>query len=394
MSLIGKVGRKRPRARFAMFVLYIILILGAATTVYPFMLMLSTGFKGPTDQNDNKLIPQYWSIMDTKDSSGKLMPESLLGKYLNDKYAGDQSMIDSTRIGRIETPETLRAYESFLLKLPPEYYAAGFRAPAGQVTSRLTMGYPNWLRDRYHDIDALNKAYIDENADFRTLIPAAELLDRRVWKRPDTRKYREWLVFKAALPAEYRIPVRGQRMFQEFLRSKFQNQMDDVPKDVVGLATKFEEILLPASGPLVDEFRAKALPPRYARATVEDLWRKVHPGPMPVDAYEHSFAQSHAGEIRREFSGRNYRFVIDYMALNGRALWNTVIFCLLAILTQLTVNPLAAYALSRYPIRASAKILLFLLATMAFPAEVAMIPSFLLLKQFGLLNTFAALVLP
>jgi multiple sugar transport system permease protein len=31
---------------------------------------------------------------------------------------------------------------------------------------------------------------------------------------------------------------------------------------------------------------------------------------------------------------------------------------------------------------------------MAFPAEVAMIPSFLLLKNLGLLNTFAALVLP
>ncbi|MFQ3668692.1 MAG: ABC transporter permease subunit, partial [Fimbriimonadaceae bacterium] len=37
---------------------------------------------------------------------------------------------------------------------------------------------------------------------------------------------------------------------------------------------------------------------------------------------------------------------------------------------------------------------IFLLATMAFPAEVAMIPSFLLLKDLGLLNTFAALVLP
>jgi multiple sugar transport system permease protein len=86
--------------------------------------------------------------------------------------------------------------------------------------------------------------------------------------------------------------------------------------------------------------------------------------------------------------------VLDYIALNGHALWNTALFCILAILTQLTVNPLAAYALSRYPIRASGKILLFLLATMAFPAEVAMIPSFLLLKDLGLLNTFAALVLP
>ncbi|MER3496281.1 MAG: ABC transporter permease, partial [Chloroflexota bacterium] len=48
----------------------------------------------------------------------------------------------------------------------------------------------------------------------------------------------------------------------------------------------------------------------------------------------------------------------------------------------------------RYPVRASGRILIFLLATLAFPAEVAMIPSFLLLKDLGLLNTFAALVLP
>jgi multiple sugar transport system permease protein len=102
----------------------------------------------------------------------------------------------------------------------------------------------------------------------------------------------------------------------------------------------------------------------------------------------------HAAEIRREFAGRNFAFVLDYVLLNGRAVLNTVIFCSLAILTQLIVNPLAAYGLSRYPVRASGAILIFLLATMAFPAEVAMIPSFLLLKDLGLLNTFAALVLP
>ena len=43
---------------------------------------------------------------------------------------------------------------------------------------------------------------------------------------------------------------------------------------------------------------------------------------------------------------------------------------------------------------ATGKVLIFLLATMAFPAEVAMIPSFLMLKDMGLLNTFWALVLP
>ena len=113
-----------------------------------------------------------------------------------------------------------------------------------------------------------------------------------------------------------------------------------------------------------------------------------------------SYAAAKAGligltkSLAREFASRNISYVVDYVALNGRVLLNTIIFCLLAILVQLTVNPLAAYALSRYPIPASGKILLFLLATMAFPAEVAMIPSFLLLKDLGLLNTFAALVLP
>jgi multiple sugar transport system permease protein len=55
---------------------------------------------------------------------------------------------------------------------------------------------------------------------------------------------------------------------------------------------------------------------------------------------------------------------------------------------------LAAYALSRFGLRSAEKILLFLLATMAFPAAVTAIPGFLLIRDLGLLNTFAALVLP
>ena len=79
MSLIGQVGRKRPRARLAMALLYLVLCLGAVTTLYPFVLMLTTGLKGPTDQNDNAIVPKYLS--DDKE---------LLTKYLDDKYAGDK----------------------------------------------------------------------------------------------------------------------------------------------------------------------------------------------------------------------------------------------------------------------------------------------------------------
>ena len=99
MSLVGKVGRRRPRARIATFILYFILCLGALTTVYPFLLMVSTGLRGQSDQNDSGLVPRYFSTFESKDPLGKVAKESLLGKYLQDKYKADQSMVDSTRIG-------------------------------------------------------------------------------------------------------------------------------------------------------------------------------------------------------------------------------------------------------------------------------------------------------
>ncbi len=90
----------------------------------------------------------------------------------------------------------------------------------------------------------------------------------------------------------------------------------------------------------------------------------------------------------------NYRMVGEFLFLRGQAFGNTLLLVVLSVVATLTVNPLAAYALSRFGMRAAEKILLFMLATMAFPAAVTAIPGFLLIRDLGLLNTFAALVLP
>jgi multiple sugar transport system permease protein len=369
----------------AMFVLYGLLCLGALTTLYPFVLMATTGLKGPTDQNDNKLIPSFLR-----------QDDELFEKYVDDKYAGDASLIASTRLGEEASPESLAQYEAFLMELPDDFWAVGFRMAPNQVTSRLRLRYQAWLRDRYRDIDDLNKAYVEENVGFQTIDPPAELLERRTWKPLAGRKYDEWLEFKRSLPAEFRIPMRSQRMYQEFVRARYGNRFSDVPPEVAGTATAFEGIAMPPEGPLLEEFRREYLPERYHSGTAEELWarRMGTDEPMPIVAFERAHVAENARGVRREFASRNFVYVLDYILLNGRAVWNTAIFCFLAIATQLIVNPIAAYALSRYPIKASGKILIFLLATMAFPAEVAMIPSFLLLKDLGLLNTFAALVLP
>jgi multiple sugar transport system permease protein len=98
--------------------------------------------------------------------------------------------------------------------------------------------------------------------------------------------------------------------------------------------------------------------------------------------------------IKWDFIARNYVTVTNYLLLHGRAFFNSAVFILLALFFTLTVNPITAYALSRFKLKATNKVLLFLLATMAFPAEIAMIPNFLILKELHLLNTFWALVLP
>jgi len=90
----------------------------------------------------------------------------------------------------------------------------------------------------------------------------------------------------------------------------------------------------------------------------------------------------------------NYRFVLAFLLGRGRALFVTFILIAATVLTTLTINPLAAYALSRFNLRGKDKILLFMLATMAFPAMVSAIPAYLLMRDLGLLNTFFALLLP
>jgi len=398
-----------------MIFLYAILSFGALSTLYPFFLMVSTGFKGATDQNDTKLIPNYWSDVEGKDEKGVLKPESLLGKYIDDKYRGDASMVASSRIGAGASLSEVGLYREFLEKLPMDYWMAGFQQAPNQVTSRLVNRYQSWLKDKYtNNIESVNKAYIEENTAFQTIVVPSEQLDRRAWVARQDRKYLEWLQFKSTLPAEFRIPVRTQWVYQQWVKSKHQGQWPLVPDSVKGKATKFEELTPADATPeFLSEFMTKGLPARYTRESVESIWSRFRSGEraeplvrssvfptnlgdkvMPIASFERDILIKTQSEVKRDFALRNYSYVIDYILLNGRTVFNTVLFCLLAILTQLTVNPLAAFALSRYPIKASGKILIFLLATMAFPAEVALIPSFLLLKDLGLLNTFAALVLP
>ncbi|MFT5241031.1 MAG: ABC-type glycerol-3-phosphate transport system permease component [Candidatus Promineifilaceae bacterium] len=115
---------------------------------------------------------------------------------------------------------------------------------------------------------------------------------------------------------------------------------------------------------------------------------------LPQGAMHWKYFEAERSGIRKEFLVRNYITVVDYMILHGRGIFNTVVYCLLAIIAALTVNPMAAYAMSRYKLPSAYTLLMVMLLTMAFPPMVTQIPVFLMLRDFNMLNTFAALILP
>jgi multiple sugar transport system permease protein len=379
MPLISRVGRGQLKSRLALGVVYLLLILGAVTTLYPFVVMGTLGLKGAIDQNDGRLIPHFL-----------VSRPALMERWLDEKHGGDKLRIASLSLapGR----EGLKEYEEWLAQLPPEAWIAGFRNGPGQVTGQLSQAWQEWLRTKYGTVEEVNRAYNELNQALPQVGPPPELLERPGWRPKPGPKREDWLAFKRQLPVSWRIPLTEQKLWTDFLQAKHRNQASLAPREVLGAAKTLDAALvttLPEDHPHLKEFR--------------ELWKtelsKGHiwldrKQPTPALEWEKTYVKPREGEIRWEMATRSYRYVAAFLFRDGRVLFNTALFCFLAVAAQLIVNPICAYALSRFPHRSTAGILMFLLATMAFPAEVAMIPSFLLLKELGLLNTFAALVLP
>jgi len=124
------------------------------------------------------------------------------------------------------------------------------------------------------------------------------------------------------------------------------------------------------------------------------IWREEQGGAAPLrDAVQLQFLR-YENEIRSAFLWQNVNTVVEILLLHGRGLRNTVIYCTASVILALLVNPMAAYGLSRYRPKHAYLLLLYLLLTMAFPPMVTQIPVFLMLRDFGMLNTFWALLLP
>lgn len=497
MSIIGKVGRRSRKVILLNTILHIVLLIGAITMIYPFMLMISSSFKSAVDNTRLSLVPRYFyddEALYQKYLESRYNEES---SRLMDNYPGSWISFAEVRLPPDPCPVIGQHWQDFLLEHPQSYslysfyvaehYGRGVYPLAQRQYRRILRGENN------NDIAEFNRRYNTGAASWEEIVVEEKEIFRRnfvsssdgylgrfrefkeqspPWMRlfvnPDGSFVNNELIphyingleeFNQAHGTSYEswdqitlpvsCPAVGDPMREHWLhyaREVLNIQHLGLQKEAESAFRKlaqekygslellnttwntdyqsFSEITIPArlpdSGALVEDLsffiqnlagpeqiRIKSIAEnfrQYLREQYPDIesfnqaagtsYSSFANIPFPAQEQDYYAFTERKSAIRREFMWRNYAMAFDQMLADARSLRNTGIYVLLSILFAITINPLAAYALSRFKPRYSYQIIMLFMLTMAFPAMVMGIPNFLMLKRLNLLNTFWALVLP
>jgi len=90
----------------------------------------------------------------------------------------------------------------------------------------------------------------------------------------------------------------------------------------------------------------------------------------------------------------NYRFILNVNNHFPRWFLNSVIVSVVGTLTNVFLNTMAGYALSRIEFKGRNQLYYALLALIMVPSQVLLVPNFLLINSLGMLDSYAALIVP
>lgn len=98
--------------------------------------------------------------------------------------------------------------------------------------------------------------------------------------------------------------------------------------------------------------------------------------------------------LPQQFTLDNYRRIFVQEPLFFRWLLNSVAIAISVTGLNLLFNSMAGYALARLQFRGRRTWFFLILAVLAVPAQVTLIPTFLILKAFGWLNSYQGMIIP
>ncbi len=497
MSIIGKVGRKSLKYRALDTSIHLVLILGAITMVYPFLLMLSSSIKSGVDSHDMSIIPAYLysdaalyqKYIESRynEESSRLM-DNYPGSWISfreveppsrtvdnlgadwvefvanssDKY-GVYHYYLAEHYGRGVYPLVQRMYRKIIREETGNdlvefnrIYNTGARfweeimVEEKDISRRNFVSSSEGYLGRFRSFKVQSplwmRFYINHEGSFinSELIPAFSAdLERlnstfgtsyRNWDElrlsehcppPDDPLRPYWLHYVREVVNIHHLKIDpvATSAFQQALKQKYDNigmlnqtwnsgyksfdsivipdPMPDSGASTEDIAFFIQNVALPEQIQIVSiasDLRS-FLQDKYSSIEIlNQQWDTAYESfdgiSYPADQIDYYHFRQRKPEIRKEFFIRNYAMALEQMLSDARSLRNTGIYVFLSILVAVLVNPLAAYALSRFKPAYTYQIIMLFMLTMAFPAMVMGIPNFLMLKRLNMLNTFWALILP
>lgn len=98
--------------------------------------------------------------------------------------------------------------------------------------------------------------------------------------------------------------------------------------------------------------------------------------------------------LPRQWDFRNYAEVFRQQPLFGRYFLNSVIVAAVTVASVLITSSLAGYAFAKYNFRGKNVLFVFVLSTMMIPFQIRMVPLFVMVSGWKLLDTYPGLILP
>ncbi len=98
--------------------------------------------------------------------------------------------------------------------------------------------------------------------------------------------------------------------------------------------------------------------------------------------------------LPQNFTLDNYKQIFLEEPLFLRWLFNSVVIAVTVTVLNLIFNSMAGYALARLNFRGKNFLFFLILAVLAVPAQITLIPTFLILKNLGWLNSYQGMIVP
>ena len=345
--------------------------------------------------------------------------------FLNEKYTGISLLNETweTGFGDYDSIDLNSALKNGAPLLDYIFFIENKADPSELILNSVEFDFRDYLKTKHQNIAQLNSTYHKGYDDFGKIELFISSPDYNSAIKEDRSEF-----VRSAGPKNIELSPSAQFEFIEYLKIRSGKEELDLEKINSELGTDFDTELNiypsktlpdnPVYAELWTDFALNISDPKFVILNPElknewqdylkdrygtivelnSVWGLVFTDFTSINidyiSLDYNIFRENKKAVFKEMLTRNYVMVIDEMLNNGRAIMNTLIYCLLAILTAVIVNPLAAYAMSRFKLKSNYRIILVLMLTMAFPPMVMGIPNFLMLKNFNMLNTFWALILP